>query len=184
MRSIKQWFETLPEPIRSKALAEVDEIEQHDERATFGLALSSFYWSESEDGGGYWLDIYNDHDDLSQHPDVLAYNQPEKAMKDSLKARKLDWTLLTVDMRPALEKVAEVLHHAAYDKDIPYGPGNWMKGYGDPVFGRELLGALDRHETAIQKGELIDPDDDKPHRAHKICSELFLLMFDIMDDES
>lgn len=96
--------------------------------------------------------------------------------KDSLINRKLDWSLLLHDLRGELKLVAEVLHFAAYDKVPVYGPRNWMGGGEDFVY--ELHNAIERHRTAILEGQYLDPDTGKPHRAHIIASELFLLHFE------
>lgn len=96
------------------------------------------------------------------------------ANKDSLdKARKLDWSLLMVDLRPELRQVAKVLHYAAYDKPNAYGPRNWMGG-GDEFFS-ELWSALDRHRDAVHDGVELDAESGEDHIAHMICSLLFLL---------
>ena len=101
------------------------------------------------------------------------------AKKDSLIKKKLDWTLLLMDCRPALKKVCQVLHYAAYDKPNAYGPRNWRRGKDDEGFKRELRAAIERHTDAIDSGEQIDPESKLPHKAHIICSWLFLLFYEI-----
>ena len=100
--------------------------------------------------------------------------------KDSLIKRKLDWCLLLVDLRKPLKEVAKVLHFAAYDKPEPYGPRNWMGG-NNKEFRYELRTAIERHTDAIENGESHDGESKVWHRAHIICSHLFLLYFEIVD---
>ena len=99
--------------------------------------------------------------------------------KDSLIKRKLDWCLLLVDLRKPLKEVCRVLHFAAYDKENPYGPRNWMGGNNE-AFRYELRGAIERHTDAIDNGEMHDQESKIWHRAHIICSHLFLLYFEIV----
>lgn len=102
------------------------------------------------------------------------------AKKDSLTKRKLDWSLLMIDCRPALKYVAKVLHYASYEKENPYGPRNWMKGFGDEKFKTELRSAIERHTDAIDSGEMIDEESKLPHFAHILCGWIFLFMYWIM----
>lgn len=96
------------------------------------------------------------------------------AKKDSLIKKKLDWTLYTIDCRPAMKTVVEVLAHGAKK----YGARNWHKG-NTPEFKRELRAAIERHTDALDNGELIDPESKLPHIGHIIASWTFLLMYQL-----
>lgn len=106
------------------------------------------------------------------------------AKKDSLKKRKLDWSLLLKDLRPELKQVAEILNYAAYEKPEPYGPRNWMQGINDKGFKYELENAIERHNDALMSGFTIDHESMKHHRAHIICSQLFLMGLERLERES
>jgi hypothetical protein len=69
----------------------------------------------------------------------------------------------------ALEGLSAVLTFGA----TKYGPNNWRKGI---VYSR-LIGSLKRHLTAIEKGELIDPESGLPHIDHFGCNWMFLSTF-------
>ena len=97
-----------------------------------------------------------------------------------MKQRKLDTNLLFEDLGLPLLTVNEVLHYAAYDKPNAYGPRNWMEGGDEFLY--ELKAARHRHWAAMKKGEELDPDSGKPHRAHIIACDLFLLHFEMSSD--
>lgn len=56
----KEWFELFPEPYRSEALYNnrYDDSKSIEKSAQNSLT-SSFEWSRSKQGYGYWLDVYN-----------------------------------------------------------------------------------------------------------------------------
>lgn len=97
-------------------------------------------------------------------------------VKDSMSKRKLDTNLLFEDLGFELSLVNEVLHYAAYDKPNAYGPRNWMEGGDEFIY--ELKAARHRHWLALNKGELIDRESKRPHRAHIIACDLFLMKFE------
>lgn len=63
MKTIKQWISELPEPIRRKALRAMKKAPWHnstDNMPSMLKALSgAFWWTKTEDGGRYWLGIYD-----------------------------------------------------------------------------------------------------------------------------
>lgn len=141
----------------------------------------SDYWKDAPEWANWaytYLDevIYSETEPHAVCGSKLEQRPKTRGKKDSLINRKLDWSLLLHDLRHELKLVAEVLHFAAYDKENPYGPRNWLGG--GPEFIYELKNAIERHRTAISEGEYLDPESGKPHRAHIICSELFLLHFE------
>lgn len=97
------------------------------------------------------------------------------AKKHSLIKKKLDWTLYTIDCRPAMKTVVQVLAYGAKN----YGVRNWCKG-NTPEFRRELRAAIERHTDALDNGELIDQESKLPHIGHIIASWTFLLMYQIV----
>lgn len=75
---------------------------------------------------------------------------------------KPDWSLIPMD---AVEEVVKVMTFGARK----YAKHNWCK-----VEPERYLSALLRHLTAIQKGEVIDPDSGLPHMSHVACNAIFL----------
>ncbi len=71
---------------------------------------------------------------------------------------------------PALKSIAEVLTFGANK----YADNGWK--HLDGAEGR-YLGALLRHLSAIQEGEMIDPDSGLPHINHVACNAMFLVHF-------
>lgn len=102
------------------------------------------------------------------------------ATKDSMAKRKLDTNLLFEDLGIELSLVNEVLHFAAYDKPNAYGPRNWKKGGEEFIY--ELKAARHRHWLATQRGERLDPESGRPHRAHIIACDLFLMHFEAKEE--
>ena len=58
----------------------------------------------------------------------------------------------------AIEMLGEIYTYGAQK----YGEGNWTKGFQP---GR-LIAAARRHDIALAKGEINDPDSGLPHAAH------------------
>lgn len=67
----------------------------------------------------------------------------------------------------ALAYVSQVLTYGAQK----YAANNWRSGI---AFSR-ILGACQRHLTAIAAGIDIDPETGLPHAAHLMCEVMFLL---------
>ena len=68
------------------------------------------------------------------------------------------------------ELVAKVLTYGANK----YSADNWKKLTDK----NRAIGALLRHITAYQKGELIDPESKLPHLGHAACNLMFLNYID------
>ena len=57
-KTIKEWLETLPEPYRSEAIANMPDTAKDHLECCLGDAIEgAFTWAESKQGYGYWLDI-------------------------------------------------------------------------------------------------------------------------------
>lgn len=92
-----------------------------------------------------------------------------ESKKNDIIDNKLRWDLLPLDL---IEKIVEVYHFGAKK----YSPESW-KGLenGD----RRYLGALLRHLTAHEKGELYDKESGLLHLAHCAWNALAILHFAI-----
>ena len=59
-KTIKEWLETLPEPIRTEALENAYNSAIGYLRHSLSSALSdAFWWADSIQGSDYWEDIYD-----------------------------------------------------------------------------------------------------------------------------
>jgi len=72
----------------------------------------------------------------------------------------------------ALEAVAAVMTFGA----AKYADDGWKSL---PDGENRYTGAMLRHLTAIQEGELVDDESGLPHIAHVACNALFLTHFEI-----
>ena len=53
------WFNKMPEPIRSQAIANINEVESDRIFRSLSFAImDSFYWEDAKQGGDYWSEIY------------------------------------------------------------------------------------------------------------------------------
>lgn len=86
---------------------------------------------------------------------------------------KLRWNLLPWKQ---VEEVVKVLQHGSKK----YSDDNW-KTVSEAK--RRYSDALLRHAIAYMKGETHD-EDNQPHLASVICNALFLLWFEMNDEES
>lgn len=94
-------------------------------------------------------------------------NEIKGAIKyDTGKARM---ELLPLD---ALEQVAAVMTFGANK----YADNGWKSL---PDADGRYTGALLRHLTAIQSGEVNDPESGLPHIAHVACNAIFLTYFEV-----
>ena len=66
----------------------------------------------------------------------------------------------------SLEPMARVLEFGAQK----YSRDNWKKGM--PI--NDIFDSMLRHISAIQNGEMIDPESGLPHIGHIQCNALFL----------
>ncbi|QOR59963.1 hypothetical protein [uncultured phage cr114_1] len=83
--------------------------------------------------------------------------------------KKNDQDKVRMDLVPleAVEHIAEVLTMGCKK----YGENSWQNL---PDFYKRYEAALLRHLTAIDKGELIDPESKLPHIDHVLCNAMFL----------
>ena len=96
----------------------------------------------------------------------------EEVINDEFVKNDNDKTNLAIlfDTGSALSDVADVMEFGAKK----YSRKNWNK-----VDDKErYIAAPLRHLLAYSKGEKIDPESNKSHLAHAICSLLFLLEID------
>ena len=56
------------------------------------------------------------------------------------------------------------------DADLSTGLWNWAKGMKWSV----VLSSLLRHVSALQMGELLDPESELPHTGHMMCNVIML----------
>lgn len=55
MKTAKEWFETLPEPERTQALFNTEDIDIANECRTLSDAIeTSFVWHQTREGYKYW----------------------------------------------------------------------------------------------------------------------------------
>lgn len=101
--------------------------------------------------------------------DELQDIDDQASLKLGLKydSDKLPWDLLPLD---ALEGIVRVLRHGAEK----YAPNSWQH-VKNPR--RRYTAALRRHQVAIDKGEVLDPDSHLPHIDHIACNSMFLSWF-------
>ena len=60
----RDWFETLPEDIRDKAINNTDEHMIDTECNSFlGAICSSFTWKDSPEGADYWLNVKKEYEE-------------------------------------------------------------------------------------------------------------------------
>lgn len=60
LKTIKQWYLDLPEPVRTQALKNVEDAKRSGEPADDlpDALISGFHWYSSPEGGKYWDNIY------------------------------------------------------------------------------------------------------------------------------
>jgi hypothetical protein len=73
------------------------------------------------------------------------------------------------------EDVAKVITHGA----MKYAPDNWKN-----VARHRYIAALERHITALKKGEHIDSESGLPHTALASCNLMFIHYFDRVSMEA
>lgn len=95
--------------------------------------------------------------------------------KDNLKydQEKIRMDLLPL---PVLEEIAKVLTYGA----SKYEENSWQKL---KKARQRYKGALLRHLTAIDRGEIIDPESGLLHSSHVACNAMFLLYFMMRERE-
>lgn len=82
---------------------------------------------------------------------------------------KNDAGKVRMDLVPleVVERIGKILTFGAEK----YGENNWQN---IPDFWKRYKAALLRHLTAIDKGELIDPESGLPHIDHVLCNAAFM----------
>lgn len=59
MKTIKEWFNDLPEDVREKALRNTDDLRLESTELSLKSALiGAFAWEDTPEGGDYWGKIY------------------------------------------------------------------------------------------------------------------------------
>jgi len=59
MKTIREWFEMLPEPYRTKALANTAPDNRTEDYPSLISALdNAFVWDETQEGGDYWHELF------------------------------------------------------------------------------------------------------------------------------
>ena len=83
--------------------------------------------------------------------------------------KKYDYGKVRMDLVPldVVENIGKVLTYGAQK----YSDNSWQNL---PDFWKRYKAALLRHLTAIDKGELIDPESGLPHIDHVLCNTVFL----------
>lgn len=86
-----------------------------------------------------------------------------------MEAKKYDQNKVRMDLVPlsVMESLGQILTMGAQK----YGENQWQNL---PDFWKRYKAALLRHLTAIDKGELIDPESGLPHIDHVLCNAAFL----------
>ena len=84
-------------------------------------------------------------------------------------AKKYDQNKTRMDLVPlsVMENLAKILTMGAEK----YGENNWQDLLD---YWKRYKAALLRHLTAIDKGELLDPESGLPHIDHVLCNAAFL----------
>lgn len=77
---------------------------------------------------------------------------------------------------PVIEEIAKVLTFGA----SKYKDNTWQKLKKGK---QRYKGALLRHMTAIEKGEIIDPESGLLHSSHVACNAVFILYFEMKERE-
>ncbi len=86
-----------------------------------------------------------------------------------MEAKKYDQNKTRMDLVPlsVMESLGKILTMGAQK----YGENTWQNL---PDYWKRYKAALLRHLTAIDKGELIDPESGLPHIDHVLCNAAFL----------
>ena len=86
-----------------------------------------------------------------------------------MEAKKYDQSKTRMDLVPlsVMESLGKILTMGAQK----YGENTWQNL---PDYWKRYKAALLRHLTAIDKGELIDPESGLPHIDHVLCNAAFL----------
>jgi len=87
MKTIEKWLEKLPEPIRTKAISQIEPKNCHWEEESESLydALNSFcIWGNTKEGEDYWNDVCYliEEGNIDEHPEVLAYYCKDAEQKE------------------------------------------------------------------------------------------------------
>lgn len=69
MKTVKEWFESAEEPLRSKLLKNLNPVMAHNTTSSFHQAiLCGFIWSQTpkDEGDAHWLGIFNEYADRAR----------------------------------------------------------------------------------------------------------------------
>lgn len=58
MKTIRQWFNTMPEPYRREAFENTPTEHLEYNAQTIGGALAIFKWRDTPQGFGYWFEVH------------------------------------------------------------------------------------------------------------------------------
>ena len=97
MKTILEWYEELPEPIRSQAIANYDGEYLVADSLTNAISRG-FYWGKSPEGQDYWQDIENKAEEGE-------YDPPPTPLEQSLS----DLTKTLEEMKEAIEQVRKAI---------------------------------------------------------------------------
>lgn len=101
MKPILEWYEELPEPIRSQAIANYDPEFYRDSMAESLVKAigAGFNWEESPEKDDYWEEIY----DLAESGDYDKTTPLEQALSDLTKT--------LVEVQESIEQVRKAIRN-------------------------------------------------------------------------
>lgn len=81
MKTIQQWFETIPDPaVRAKALANMQYSVAHCMEKSLGDAIDGgFHWLQTPEGHDYWHDFRRSLETLSPAGEAMTTPNPSPA---------------------------------------------------------------------------------------------------------
>jgi hypothetical protein len=102
MKTILEWYEELPEPIRSQAIANYDPSFYNEEQVSsisYAIYLGFNWWgTPKSEGLDYWVGI-------GRKADNGVYNKPQPPLEQSLS----DLTKTLEEMKEAIESVRKAI---------------------------------------------------------------------------
>lgn len=156
-REVKQWFQHLPEPIRSKALAEVYGIDQRNKKRSLLDALDAFDWDDSKDGFEYWESVCHDQEDGKLHlrHEVVMYTNG--TAHEQIEGKTAwDWyrelpepirSKAIIDSQPSLDLYPSLIH--ALRNGFKFGKSTFGFEYWESVCADQEDGILDLRSEVV-----------------------------------